>query len=75
MKTPRGVTTDSEGFILVADSGNSRVQVFRGDGTFLAGFGSNGSDPGRFKGIEALGFAKNGDLIVCDRENNRVQIF
>lgn len=76
LKSPRGVTTDTEGFVLVADAGNSRVQVYRGDGTFVCAFGSAGSEPGRFRGIEALAVVhKTGELIVCDKENNRVQIF
>lgn len=74
-KNPRGITTDSEGFILVADSGNSRIQVFKSDGTYLTCFGSSGSEPGKLKGVEGLTVNKNGDIIVCDKENNRIQIF
>ena len=47
-KYPRGITTDHEGFILVADSGNSRVQVFRSDGAYVTHFGGAGTDSGRF---------------------------
>jgi peptidylamidoglycolate lyase len=32
---PHGISTDSEGRVYVADRSNARVQVFKGDGTFL----------------------------------------
>lgn len=73
-KHPRGITTDAEGFILVADSGNSRVQVFRNDGSYVTYFGSEGTDSGKFKCIEGITVNKNGDVVICDKENNRVQI-
>lgn len=34
-KFPRGVAVDENGFIIVGDSGNNRIQVFNPDGTFL----------------------------------------
>ncbi len=76
MKHPRGITTDAEGFILVADSGNSRIQVFRPD-TFMyvTHFGGAGTESGRFRGLEGITVNhRNGDVIVCDKENHRVQI-
>jgi DNA-binding beta-propeller fold protein YncE len=74
LKHPRGVTTDGEGFILVADSGNSRIQVFRSDGQYVSHFGTPGTDSAKFKGLEGLAIAQNGEVIVCDKENHRIQI-
>jgi hypothetical protein len=73
---PRGITTDAEGFILVADSGNSRVQVFRPDDcSYVTHFGSIGNESGKFRGLEGLTVDhKSGDVIVCDKENHRVQV-
>lgn len=34
-KYPRGVAIDSNGFLVVADAGNNRLQVFNPDGSFL----------------------------------------
>jgi DNA-binding beta-propeller fold protein YncE len=73
-KQPKGIVTDQQGYILVADSGNSRVQAFKNDGTYVAQFGSHGSDSGKFKAIEGLTLAANGDVIICDKENHRIQI-
>lgn len=38
-------------------------------------FGSWGSNDGQFKGIEGLSVDELGDIYVCDRENNRIQVF
>lgn len=54
LKHPRGITTDPQGFILVADSGNNRIQVFRPDGSYVCHFGSHGTDSGKFRGIEGI---------------------
>ena len=47
---PRGVAVDDQGYIIVGDSGNNRIQVFEPDGTFLKAFGAWGSQDGEFKG-------------------------
>ncbi|XP_078085209.1 tripartite motif-containing protein 3-like [Mustelus asterias] len=73
-KYPRGVALDHQGNILVGDSGNNRVQLFRPDGTFLQAFGSWGTRDGQVKGLEGVAFWE-GDIIVSDRENHRIQIF
>jgi hypothetical protein len=73
-KHPRGVTSDNEGFWIVADSGNSRIQIFRNDGTHVSHFGSSGTESGKFRGLEGITLSANGDIIFCDKENHRVQI-
>ncbi|XP_038643919.1 RING finger protein nhl-1-like [Scyliorhinus canicula] len=73
-KYPRGVALDHEGNILVGDSGNNRVQLFQPDGTFLQAFGSWGTGNGQVKGLEGVAFCE-GDIIVSDRENHRIQTF
>ena len=74
LRFPRGVTTDLDGFILVSDSGNSRVQVFRPDGSYFSHFGQQGTESGKFRSIEGLTVSQTGDVIVCDKENHRIQI-
>ena len=73
-KHPRGIVSDAEGFILVADSGNSRIQVIRPDGSFVCEFGSAGTESGKFRGLEGITINLNGDVLVCDKENHRIQI-
>lgn len=70
-----GVAVDEHGFIVVADSGNNRIQIFHPDGSFLRAFGSWGSGDAEFKGLEGVAIMNNGSILVCDRENHRVQVF
>jgi sugar lactone lactonase YvrE len=55
--------------------GNARVHRFSSEGDYIASFGEPGADDGQFclpHGIELLDDER---LIVCDRENFRVQVF
>lgn len=63
-----------QGFIVVADSGNNRVQIFYPDGRFMYSFGAWGTAPGQMKGIEAVALLED-TIIVSDRENHRIQLF
>jgi tripartite motif-containing protein 71 len=45
------------------------------EGTFLRSFGSWGSGDGEFKGMEGVAVTPTGNILVCDRENHRVQVF
>lgn len=69
------MAVDDQGYILVADSGNNRIQIFHPDSTFLRAFGGWGSGDGEFKGLEGIAVMSNGNILVCDRENHRVQVF
>lgn len=52
------------------------MQVFRStDYSYVTEFGSAGNENGQFMGIEGIEIALNGDIIVCDKENHRIQIF
>ncbi|KAI6216104.1 RING-type domain-containing protein [Aphelenchoides besseyi] len=74
LKLPRGVAVDDQGHVVVADSGNNRVQVFLSSGEFICGFGSWGERLGQFKGIEGVTLM-DGQIVVSDRENHRIQVF
>ncbi|MBT3272270.1 MAG: hypothetical protein HN368_03875 [Spirochaetales bacterium] len=45
---PNGIAVDSNGFIYVADSGNSRIQKFDSNGDFILEWGSAGNEAGEF---------------------------
>ncbi len=66
---------DEQGYIFVADSGNNRIQIFNPDGTYLRSFGKWGSGATEFKGLEGIAVNANGNIMVADRENHRVQVF
>ncbi len=60
--------------ILVADSGNNRLQAFDSEGRFVSAFGSAGPGPGQFSDPQGLAVIGDGHVIVADRGNNRLQV-
>ncbi|GHJ37953.1 peptidyl-alpha-hydroxyglycine alpha-amidating lyase family protein [Streptomyces sp. TS71-3] len=64
------------GDVFVSDGyGNSRVHRYDASGALRTSWGAPGTDPGEFSlphGVAVLG---DGGVIVCDRENHRVQVF
>ena len=64
---PHGVAVDGEGNILVADSGNHRIQKFTAEGQFLTAVGTEGSGTLQFIAI-------SDKVYVVDYGNHRVQV-
>ena len=71
---PRVGNSDACGRILVADSGNNRIQAFDSLGHFVAEFGSFGSGPGQFNNPQGLAVHSSGRVIVADSGNHRLQV-
>ncbi len=73
---PTDIAVAPGGDIYVADGyGNSCVHRFTAEGEHMSSFGTPGSGPGRFRVPHSVRVAKDGRVLVCDRENNRVQVF
>mgnify|MGYP001961028591 FL=1 len=74
---PTSVTVDPlNGDIFVSDGyGNSRVHRFDKEGNHLLSWGEPGTDPGQFSLPHNVAMFGDGQVIVCDRENHRVQVF
>ncbi|XP_076068643.1 E3 ubiquitin-protein ligase TRIM71-like isoform X2 [Oratosquilla oratoria] len=72
---PWGVCCDKDGYIIVADRSNNRVQVFNPDGTYHHHFGSAGSRPGQFDRPAGVAADHMGRIIVADKDNHRIQVF
>jgi hypothetical protein len=76
---PSAVAIASNGDIFVADGhggdSNARVVKFTKDGTFIRTWGKKGTGPGEFDVPHCITFDALGRLFVCDRNNNRIQIF
>ena len=70
---PREITANST-HILVADTGNHRIQVFDLDGNYLRQFGNFGAGNGQFNFPEGLAITPT-NILVADTENNRIQVF
>ncbi|XP_045452242.1 RING finger protein nhl-1-like [Melitaea cinxia] len=74
-RQPEVLAVDPMGFILVGDSGNCRVQVFKSNGQLVRVFGRLGTEPGKFGWISGLHVTKQLDIIVSDTKNHCVNFF
>eukprot|EP00697_Spironema_sp_BW2_P003062 gnl/Spiro4/14094_TR7568_c0_g1_i1.p2 gnl/Spiro4/14094_TR7568_c0_g1~~gnl/Spiro4/14094_TR7568_c0_g1_i1.p2 ORF type:complete len:211 (-),score=65.11 gnl/Spiro4/14094_TR7568_c0_g1_i1:158-790(-) len=66
------------GRVIVADTGNDRVQIFssaRDDGLFVRAFGSRGTADGQFTVVWRVCVDVDDNIIVADLENHRIQLF
>jgi tripartite motif-containing protein 71 len=73
--TPSDLAVDANGHIYVADTGNSRIQIFDGNGNWLGSFGSSGSQPGQLLNPKGIMIAPNGNIYVSEKGNDRIQAF
>ncbi|KAI5635130.1 6-bladed beta-propeller domain-containing protein [Phthorimaea operculella] len=74
-RQPEVLTVDPMGFILVGDSGNCRVQVFKPNGQLVRVFGGLGVEPGKFGWISGIFVTKQLDVIISDTKNRSVSFF
>lgn len=76
---PTSVAVAGDGTIFVADGyGRQWVHVFGPDLKWKGKIGGRGTDPGRFQVCHGVAIDTRGDepaLLVCDRENRRIQRF
>jgi hypothetical protein len=70
-----GVAVDSTGNVYVADFGNSRIQKFDSNGTYLTQWGTYGISNGQFAYPEGVAVDSTGNVYVADWDNNRIQKF
>jgi uncharacterized protein (TIGR03663 family) len=71
---PRGIAIDPQQRVLVADTGNKRVQIFDASGKFLSAFGGAGLQPGNFDEPVGVAIDVKGNIIVADTWNARIQV-
>ena len=73
---PTRAAVAPDGVIYVADGyGNARIHRFSPEGEWRASFGAVGHGPSEFMTPHSLIVDRQGRLLVCDRENDRVQLF
>jgi DNA-binding beta-propeller fold protein YncE len=74
---PTGVVVSPEGNILVSDGyRNCRVHKYGAAGDLLMSWGVPGKiQPGHFHLPHGIGMDRRGRVLVCDRENHRIQVF
>jgi len=72
---PRGIAVDSQGHVLVTDTGKQRVVVFDSQGNYLTQFGSRGIAEGQLDEPVGIAVDAAGKVYIADTWNNRVQVF
>ena len=72
---PRGLVTDSDGRIIVADTFNHRIQIFDSNGTYLDSIVDADGTGGSFNLPSGVTTDSDGRIIVADTFNHRIQIF
>ncbi len=73
---PSGVAIGPSGHIYVSDGyGNRRVHKFTPDGKLVLSWGEPGTGPGQFALVHNIAVDQQERVYICDRENNRIQVF
>ena len=73
---PTRLAVAPNGELYVSDGyGNARVHRFSADGQLIQSWGEPGSSPGQFNLPHSVWVHTDGRVFVCDRENDRIQIF
>ena len=74
---PTGIAVSDEGDIFISDGyGNARVHRYTDTGSLLLSWGLPGKvNPGDFHLPHGIGIDHDGYVLVCDRENDRIQVF
>jgi len=77
--SPTAIAVGPDGSVYVADGyGQNWVHKFDKDQKYVMSFGGQGTEPGKFKTCHGIALDKRGEkplLLVCDRENRRLQHF
>ena len=75
-RLPTDIAFDSKGDMYITDGyDNARVHKFTPDGERIKSWGSPGTGAGEFQLPHCVRVDRNDRVLVCDRANNRIQIF
>ena len=71
--SPVGIAVDGDGNVLVADTGNSRIEKFAPTGAFISIIGTNGIGQRQLGAPNGLTVDRFGNIYVADASNHCVQ--
>jgi DNA-binding beta-propeller fold protein YncE len=73
---PTDVAVAPDGEIYVSDGyGNARVHRFSSSGNLISSWGEVGRGPGQFSTPHGISVLSDSRVAVCDRDNDRIQLF
>src|SRR5213594_1907787 len=73
---PTNLAVAPHGDLYVSDGyGNARVHRFSSGGKLIASWGEPGTGPGQFMLPHGIAVDPTGNVFVCDRESDRIQVF
>ena len=73
---PSGLAIAPDGSMFVSDGyGGHRVHKFSPEGELLLSWGKEGTGPGEFALLHNIWVDSRSRVIICDRENDRIQLF
>jgi tripartite motif-containing protein 2/3/tripartite motif-containing protein 71 len=75
LNNPWGVVLNQRGEIIVAESRGHCISIFSPTGEKLRSFGSQGSGKGQFSCPRGVAVDDDGNILVVDSGNNRIQKF
>jgi len=73
LDSPTGIAVDANGNVLVADTGNGRIEKFSPTGAFLSSIGTKGGGHGQFGDPNGIAIDGTGNIYVAEASNHRVQ--
>lgn len=73
LDSPSGIAVDSKGNVLVADTGNGRVEKFSPTSTFISAIGTKGAGNGQLGAPNGIAVDRNDNVYIADAGNHRVQ--
>ena len=71
--SPLGIAVDREGSVLIADTGNGRIEKFASTGAFLSTIGTKGCGHGQLTEPNGIAVDQADNIYVAEVGNHRVQ--
>jgi DNA-binding beta-propeller fold protein YncE len=75
MHNPTFAVVNQDGTVIVSDTLNSRLQVYRLNGSHVGSFGGRGLGIGQFLRPKGVALGSYGEIYVADSQQNVIQVF
>ena len=75
LKEPWGIAISKDGYIAVSENEGHDISISSASGHKMISFGNRGSGPGELVQPRGVTFDGDGNILVADKGNNRIQKF